>query len=126
MSMKLFTLLLLAAGAVAVAVPAPQPDALAPTDTLTSDLVGVELPESIGATNEKHLWPFEWSTTEYCENDKVRVNGKFSVPGFTSDFNLDGGQSVFVKLFGTPLTMTYYLKSFCKLFLARTHSLSPY
>ncbi|KAF1921509.1 hypothetical protein BDU57DRAFT_544977 [Ampelomyces quisqualis] len=111
-SMKLSTLLLLALGAAAIAVPAPQSDALAPTDTVTSDLVGVELPGSIGAALDKHLWPFEWSTTEYCENGKVRVSGTFAVPGFRNDFTLDGGQSVFVKLFGTPLTMTYYIKGF--------------
>jgi hypothetical protein len=115
--MKLFSLLLLAAGAVVVAVPAPQPGAVAPTNSPTSDLVGVELPESIAATQDKHLWLFEWKTTERCENGKVRVSGTFTVPGFTNDFTLDNGQLVYVKIFDENLVMQYIVKEFCKFFL---------
>jgi hypothetical protein len=106
--MKLFALLLLAFAALALGAPTQELDAIPP------DAVEVDPGVTAGDPQRPMSWPFEWTTTEYCDNGKLRACGVFTVKGFQNTFHFDGVTTVYVKVYNEALSMTYNFEKYCK------------
>lgn len=96
-TMRAFALMLLVFAAVAAAFPAPHPDGPleVPSDSIK------------GALNEGSF-EFKWSTLEYCGDDgSLRAHGKWSVTGFSHDYDIDDRTIASIQVSGENLYMTY-------------------
>ncbi|KAJ4362500.1 hypothetical protein N0V83_010594 [Neocucurbitaria cava] len=58
----------------------------------------IQIPNTPSSTNDNQFFPFGFTLTTYCDNNKLDARGTWTSYGFSSDMHLTSGQTVYIEL----------------------------